>query len=153
MEHKTTILISLNFIINDRHYDIIDKLNKVKEMIIEKKNRYNFKILFKGNTYEVGSGLEVEFQKFINYIDDSLVWSSQEDCYLLESGVYNENIIDLEGGEIEFESSFIIKDENIMIYLNTEDWYASELEKLPSLGLELNCEMNDIDGDYYEFSI
>ena len=40
-----------------------------------------------------------------------------------------------------------------MIYLNTEDWYASELEKLPNLGLDLSCEMNDIDGDFYEFKI
>lgn len=153
MEFKTTIGICLNIVINDRHYDIIEKLEKVKGFIVEKKSRYNFKAIGNGRVLEVGIGLEEEFTKFIGYIDNSLIWSSKENRYLLDSGDYKSQLIDLEEGEIEFMGSFIIDDETIMIYLNTEDWYASELEKLPNLGLDLSCEMNDIDGDFYEFKI
>jgi hypothetical protein len=153
MEFKTTIGICLNIVINDRHYDIIEKLEKVKGFIVEKKSRYNFKAIGNGRVLEVGIGLEEEFTKFIGYIDNSLIWSSKENRYLLDSGDYKSQLIDLEEGEIEFMESFIIDDETIMIYLNTEDWYASELEKLPNLGLDLSCEMNDIDGDFYEFKI
>uniref|UniRef100_UPI0040483A04 hypothetical protein n=1 Tax=Algoriphagus sp. TaxID=1872435 RepID=UPI0040483A04 len=153
MEFKTTIGICLNIVINDRHYDIIEKLEKVKGFIVEKKSRYNFKAIGNGRVLEVGNGLEEEFTKFIGYIDNSLIWSSKENRYLLDSGDYKSQLIDLEEGEIEFMGSFIIDDETIMIYLNTEDWYASELEKLPNLGLDLSCEMNDIDGDFYEFKI
>jgi hypothetical protein len=153
MDHKTTIAITLNIVINDRHFDIIEKLEKVKEFVVEKKSRYNFKALVKGKVLEVGNGLEDEFSKFISYVDNSLVWSSQDERYILESGEYDNEIIDLEDGVIKFSESFIIDDENVMIYLNTEDWYASELEKLPNLGLDLSCEMNDVDGDFYEFKI
>uniref|UniRef100_UPI0040471990 hypothetical protein n=1 Tax=Algoriphagus sp. TaxID=1872435 RepID=UPI0040471990 len=153
MEFKTTIGICLNIVINDRHYDIIEKLEKVKGFIVEKKSRYNFKAIGNGRVLKVGNGLEEEFTKFIGHIDNSLIWSGKENRYLLESGEYKSQLIDLEEGEIEFMESFIIDDETIMIYLNTEDWYASELEKLPNLGLDLSCEMNDIDGDFYEFKI
>ena len=153
MDYKTTIGIGINILVNDNHYDIIDKLTKIKNFVVEKQSRYNFKILLEGKTYVVGNGLEVMFQNFIDYIDNSLVWSGKEERYLIDSGVYNQNLIDLEDGEIAFKSSFVIDDETIMIYLNTEDWYSSELEKLPNLGLDLTCEMNDVDGDYFEFKI
>lgn len=153
MDFKTTVGINLNMVIINNHKDIIEKLNKVKNFVVEKKSRYNFKVLSIGKIFEVGDGLEEEFQKFIDYIDNRLVWSSEEGRLLLDSGDYNDGLIDLEDGDIEFNGSFVIDDENIVIYLNTEDWYASELEKLPNLGLNLSCEMNDIDGDFYEFEI
>ena len=66
-----------------------------------------------------------------------------------------EEEVDLEDGEIHFTRSFATDGFEWFVYINTEGLYASEFERL-SLGepkLGINCDMNDVDGDYYEFEV
>jgi len=56
--------------------------------------------------------------------------------------------LDIEEGRFDFDRSFEIDEFQFRIFINTEIFYASEIEQLPSAGLDIFCEMNDIDGDY-----
>ena len=153
MEFKTTIGFFVNYL-NDGN-DAVDKLNKLKDYLIERFDHYHFKGLHQGVELKDKNDLELALTNFLNYVETYMVYDYKEDCYTLNPRDYHGNSIDLEDGEIEFESSFIIHEdgENIFIYLNTEDWYSSELERLPFGNIGISCEMNDIDGDWYEFEI
>ncbi len=151
MEFKTVVAIYLDVVSEQDRNIIVDKLNQLKNYIVETKSLYNFQVLRDGKVFKVGNGLEEQFQKFIDHVDKNLIWET--DCFTVEAGEFEGNTIDLEEGEYEFETSFIITPESIYIYLNTEDWYSSELEKLQNKNIGLRCEMNDIDGDYYFFDI
>ncbi len=83
-------------------------------------------------------------------------------CELYEDGIINiENlglsttqIIDLDEGEIEFSESFCTSEyyDNFVLYINNEEWYASELDfsDRPKEGIWA-IELNDIDGSYCEY--
>jgi len=153
MEFKTTIKFCLNYLTDSN--DTIAKLDKLKIYILGKYSQYNFQGIHKGILFNEKNDLELHLNYFLNYIETHMVWDSNQDCYTLNPGEYNGNSIDLEEREIEFDSSFLIDDdgEHIFIFLNTEDWYASELESLPNAGIDISCEMCDVDGDWYEFEI
>jgi len=153
MEFKTTIGFTVNYLYDGN--DAVEKLGKLKNYISERYKMYHFNGLFQGVEFKDKNELELAFSNFIDYVETYMVWNHNEDCYTLNPRDYHGNSIDLEDGEIEFESSFIIHadGENIFIYLNTEDWYSSELERLPNGNIGISCEMNDIDGDWYEFEI
>jgi predicted NUDIX family phosphoesterase len=94
----------------------------------------------------------VLFTDFLNFINENVI---EDDGVIIENyGIYEADILpDLEEGEIEFSSSLCIGDETISIYLNTNEFYASELKKFENQSLGISGAMNDIDGDYYEFDI
>ena len=153
MEHKTTLAVFLNFFETNRQYDIMQKLNKLKDFIISSKGLYNFEILVSDKVYTVGNGLEEQLQTFIDYIDNNLIWNDADGCYILSPANYEGTPLDMEEGEYSFDSSFLIADDNIIIYLNTQEFYASELEKISNKDIGLYCEFSDVDGDYYSFDI
>jgi len=66
--------------------------------------------------------------------------------------------IDLEENRIDFSRSFIVDNEGVTIFLNTEQFYSSEIgtglgKVICETPLGISCNMNDVDGDYFEFEI
>lgn len=71
---------------------------------------------------------------------------------------FTTHAIDIEEGRFNFANSFVIHDEGAKIYLNTEQFYSSEIGSglgavLGSSALGISCDMNDVDGDYFEFEV
>jgi predicted NUDIX family phosphoesterase len=99
-----------------------------------------------------GTDADVLFTDFLNFINENVI---EDDGVLIENyGIYEADILpDLEEGEIEFSSSLCIGDETISIYINTNEFYASELKKFDHQSLGISGAMNDIDGGYNEFEI
>jgi restriction endonuclease S subunit len=160
MDHKTVIsvLICFSDTIGEpnsiEHKSAIEKLKKLKQLIIDKDQVYSFEIFHNGSVYTVNGGLEEQFDQFIHHIQNGVTFDDELGEYVLSPGDYANERVDMEEGEIFFEDSFVINESATVVYVNTQAWYSSELERLTyNEVIGLDCEMNDIDGDFYEFSI
>jgi len=155
MEHQTTIGIYDNGeeTSKEQYLNNIDVIMKT----VLKKNIYNLCLKIDGNwiAWDDLPGIEKAFTDFRNYIVEHGEDDEDGTCIINNNNPeYQGNPIDVEGGDIEFERSFNISDGiGFAILFSTEHWYASDINKLPDMGLELSGDMNDIDGDYYEFEV
>jgi predicted NUDIX family phosphoesterase len=150
VEHQTTIELSFYYIDLSKK-EIISKLEGLKSFILNKSATYGFQLSMNNETIN-GNDANLLFTDFINFINENVI---EDDGVIIENyGIYEADILpDLEDGEIEFSSSLCIGDETISIYLNTNEFYASELKKFENQSLGISGAMNDIDGDYFEFEI
>jgi len=159
MEHQTVVGFSILMedLVDENTGELLsafEKLKKLKQLIVEKDKTYSFQVLRNGTVYTVNTGLEKEFDDFISHIQSGVKLDEELGYYTLTTGEYVGELVDIEEGEINFEESFVIHDEGLSVYLNTQAWYSSELEKISSnLPIGLDGEMNDTDGDYYYFTL
>ena len=159
MDYQTTVKCSISLCDQEEFnkQEIIDQIEKFKSYVIEKNGTYGFQLL-DNDTVISGKDSAPIFDQLISYVDENLAWH-EEGCYIIDPGHYEDSgPIDLEDGEIEFEKSITITgdpamDLSIVMYLNIQNFYASELEKLANKGIGISGEMSDIDGDYYEFEM
>jgi len=100
------------------------------------------------------SGFIEAFNDFAEYIRNN---GEDEDsfCVVTDPSKRYERSedIDIEEGAFDFDRSFDIDLYQFRILVGTDALYASEIGLLPSAGLDIQCDMNDIDGDYFEFYI
>ena len=97
--------------------------------------------------------------------EDGCCWYNGEKDGFLEAGknYIDNDEIDVESGDLEFDNSFTIfdlssdnkKDNGLgfRLLFSTDSWYSSEQESLKDLALYLSADMNDTEGDYFEFSV
>lgn len=156
MDHKTTIALYISGEEISKN-EVIQKVESVKKYIIEMSPTYGFQLKSPDSVDVDGADCNEMFNNLISLLQENDV---EEDgvAVFLDSmedyGKYKcENLPDVEDGDIEFSKSICISEWNIIIYLNTEEWYSSELESLENQGLGIGGDMNDEDGDYYEFEI
>lgn len=150
MQHNTTIYFAVTFAIDDDLNPSILKLLEIKKFILETTNIYEFEFLI-DNKVVRGEEIETHFDLFIQFLKLNLKITKEENV-IIDYGSYKCNHIpDLEAGEIEFEKSFILAEQEIILIVNINTFYASELQKLTNQNLGIFACMNDIEGDYYEF--
>lgn len=150
MQHNTTIYFAVTFAIDDDLNPSILKLLEIKKFILETTNIYEFEFLI-DNKVVRGEEIETHFDLFIQFLKLNLKITKEENV-IIDFGSYKCNHIpDLEAGEIEFEKSFILAEQEIILIVNINTFYASELQKLTNQNLGIFACMNDIEGDYYEF--
>lgn len=150
MDHQTTIEFSFYYLDLSK-IEIISKIEGLKNFVLKKSETYGFQLLMNSEIVN-GTDADVLFTDFLNFINENVI---EDDGVIIENyGIYEVDILpDLEEGEIEFSSSLCIGDETISIYINTNEFYASELKKFEHQSLGIGGAMNDIEGDYYEFDI
>ncbi|WP_395770889.1 hypothetical protein [Arenimonas sp.] len=147
---------------------VVDKVQKLSNHLISIHELYQWGIkdLPKQSTEDLSDQEDDEFwitdvnkskeafDDFIKYIETN-GFDDEDGCCIVtdSSNRYKSQEIDIEEGNIEFVRSFEIDENRFCIYINIEVLYASEIEKIPSAGLDIFCDMNDVDNDYFEFRV
>ena len=150
MQYHTSIFFAISLLTGDDLDQSILKLLGIKKFILETSSTYEFEFLI-DNKVVKGEDVEMCFDQFIEFLKLNLKITKEENLIIDYGSYQSDNIPDLEAGEIEFEKSFILTEQEIYVIVNTNQFYASELEKLTNQNLDVFACMNDIDGDYYEF--
>ena len=179
IEHQTTIAIYSDDESCDKN-SIIKQLKTIRDGYFGEKNNHYISCKV-GNQWvndcylpDDIDNVKKEFDRFINFIDEYgydkddeyCVYDSEKEGYFDAGKDYltpTENRIDVEDGDLEFENSFQLwidhkegekeQSGDFVLYFGTDQWYADEEEELSDLGLGLAGDMNDTEGEYFEFGI
>ena len=165
---------------NEDKQSIIKKLKTIKNEYFGdlNKNYNSLGVKVEGkwinDCYDVKDIIRVneEFDRFIQFIDEygeddedgCCSYNGEKDGFLEAGKNYMDSEeIDVEDGDLEFENSFTIcdlssdikKDNGLgfRLLFSTDSWYSTEEESLKDLDLYLSADMNDTEGDYFEFSV
>ena len=147
---------------------VIDKIQKLSDHLISIHERYKWGIKDPGKSGSEDIADQDEenpwitnvndckkaFDDFIQYIKNNGL-DDEDGCCIVSnsSSRYEAQDVDIEEGDIEFERSFEINENRFCIYINIDILYSSEIVGFPSANLDIFCDMNDIDNDYYEFRV
>lgn len=160
MEHQTTVAIHIPLDDGQDKSYVLAILAKINDYVSSQGKTYDFQIINEGKLFQIAE-LPKELSSFSKFVDTHFSMNNDDELIATELGGYGAedgSLIDLESGDIEFERSFNIEHfeeyvAKIVLFLNIPGFYSSEIEQLTNIGLGIFCDMNDIDGDYYEFEI
>jgi len=157
MEYQCTFAFALDWTDHEDFKTAINKIKLLKDLILKKQySTYDFIGLQNDSVLSSAEQIETKFNEFINYLEQNFKWQNSEkygDYFEIEPGPYSSETIDLEDGEYEFSQTFNITDTNIIIYLTSIAWYASEINKWTNQGIGIGVEVVDLDGDYQWFDV
>lgn len=161
---QTTVMFTVNFIENGDKKDIIGKLEKIKNYILQKSELYGFR-LYQNDEVVDGTKCEGIFNDYIKYISDNIKFEDGGH-FLEDAGPYAcSEWPDLEEHEMEYDQSLCLGDhsEYATIFVTMRQFYASEIafrsgansgtRMWGDANIGISCQMVDIDGDWYEFDM
>jgi len=169
MEHKTVVgfyLPSDEFTLDQ----VADKVAELGKRLVQEWHLYNWGFREAGGDFVVDQmALDQKFRSLVQLLrsvgvdeDGGWILTNVPASFTPEPEIKDRGFdvpaIDLEEGRIEFENSFSVRDDGIAIYLNTEQCYSSEIETrlgnvLGSTPIGIAADMNDVEGDYFEFEV
>jgi len=157
MEYTTVVDFCLSF--DETSFkEIGNKLEKLKELIIQKYDIYGFQLLINDEVIE-GKDCGVHFQKFIDYVlmnvkrgEDDLIMLPSDNQYLYNDRPELDCIAHFDEGDMEFEQSFSLNEDGVQVFVNINGWYTSELDTGFISYVNIYHMIIDVDGDYNEFS-